>query len=107
MGCAMLDTTKTAIKAMCAADPSITPAMLNHALQILDGKTATALTNPEPMDRILTRRQVAEIMHKDVRTVSVYARKGKIKKICCGENGERASGYSEQSVRELMSGKAA
>ena len=103
----MMTATKNAINAICATDPSITPAMLKQALHILDGKTATAFTDPEPMDRVLTRQQVAEIMHKDVRTVSVYARKGLIRKISCGELGKRASGYSEQSVRELMRGDKA
>lgn len=99
--------TRTIVTAALAADSSVTQAMANAALRILEGKTADGLTNQEPMDRVLTRQQVAEILHKNPRTVSVYARQGRIRRIIGGTLGKRASGYSEESVRAYLKGQAA
>ena len=103
----MMQSTKTAVVAILRADPSITREEANAALDALEGRTAAGVAVDAPTDRVLTRRQVAEIMGVDRATVSRYARKGLIKAFRFGEKGKLAKGYSAESVRALLErGKA-
>jgi hypothetical protein len=96
-------TTKTILNATLAGDASVSPAERAAVFKILEGKTAAAYTNPAPLDRALTRDQVAEILHCSTKSVSRYAKRGIIRAICLGAKAERAScGYSEASVRAAL-----
>ena len=97
----MLSNTRTIIKAAVAADSTITPQQLAAGMAALEGKTAVGFTQAEPLDRVLTRQQVAEIIGKSVKSVDIYGRKGVFRRVCFG--GARSCGYSEASVREALS----
>lgn len=75
------------------------PYLTGEAVETID----VSITNRhEPIDRVLTRGQVAQILGCTKKTVTTYARRGIIRAIRNGEKGLRANGYSEQSVRKLM-----
>ncbi len=102
-----MPSTKAAVLAIVRADPSITREQAKAAMDALEGRTAAGVAVDAPTDRALTRRQVAEIMGVDRATVSRYARMGLIKAFRFGAKGKLASGYSAESVRELLErGKA-
>ena len=101
----MLPTTCEAIKAICAADPSITAAQVKAALAELSGKGVREMQG-EPPPRAYTPAQVAELLGKSRRTITAYARRGLLTPIYSGETGARAQAYSGASVVALLSGKA-
>ena len=103
----MLESTKTAIRAIAQADPSVTKEQLDAALDALAGNTAAGLVAPIPTDRVVTRRQAAEILGVKPHTVSDYCRRGWIRPIRLGAKGKLAVGYSLQSIRKLVEGRAA
>jgi len=103
----MLDSTKSAIEAVLRCDPSITEGQRRAALDALTGQTAAAIADRAPIDRVLKRETVAEILGVSRRTVSEYARRGLIKSVRNGEHGKRANGFSERSVRELLESRGA
>ncbi|MCR5414417.1 MAG: helix-turn-helix domain-containing protein [Kiritimatiellae bacterium] len=102
----MLKSTRTAVEAVLRADPSVTTDQIREAVRVLDGKTAAGLVNTEPLDRALSRKEVAEILGCSVRTVTDYAQRGLIRRFTFGVNGKLAHGYSADSVRALMAGHA-
>ena len=101
----MLPTTHEAIKAICAADPSVSAAQVKAALAELSGKGIREMQG-EPPPRAYTPAQVAELLGKSRRTISAYARRGLLTPIYSGETGARAQGYTGESVAALLSGKA-
>ena len=98
----MMDTIKAATLALWNSDPSITKEQKKAALDALSGRTAAGLAVDTPTDRLLTRRQVAEILAVKPATVTVLTRKGLIRAVYFGEKGKLASGYSAESVRALL-----
>ena len=63
-------------------------------------------TDREP-DRLLSAREAATMLHRSTKTVRELAKRGKIRRIFCGANCERSSGYSQKSVEAFLSGKEA
>ncbi len=102
----MLDSTKTAIRAIAQADPSVTKEQLDAALDALAGNTAAGLVAPVPIDRVVNRKQAAEILNIKPHTVSDYCKRGWIRPIRLGAKGKLAVGYSLESIRTLMEGRA-
>ena len=100
-----MHTTSEAVKAICAADPSITSAQVKAAIAELSGKGTQEL-NGEPPPRAYTPAQVAKLLSKSRRTIVAYARRGLLTPIYSGETGARAQGYTGESVAALLSGKA-
>lgn len=100
----MLKSTKEAVKAICNADPSITAAQVQAALAELEGEGIRQVLDSPPVERLYNRRQVAALMGVSVKTVGGYVRRGLLKRVCSGANGERATGYTGESVRKLLSG---
>lgn len=94
--------TRDIISAAMKADPTVTNEVRKDVLRLLDGKANAGLTDTRPMDRALTRDEVARLMRVKPRTVTYYARRGLIRPLRYGEKGLRAMGYSEKSVREAM-----
>ena len=101
----MMPTTENAIKAICAADPSITAAQVKAALAELSGKGVREMQG-EPPPRSYTPEQVAKLTSKSRKTISNYARLGLLTPIYTGAKGKRAQGYTGESVAALLSGKA-
>lgn len=98
----MLQMTKTVIEAALKSDPTVTPTQLRAVFATLEGKTAVALTDPEPLDEALSRNEVAKILNICPRTVSVYAKRGLIRPFRGGTKRMRATGYSRRSVKEYQ-----
>lgn len=99
---------KSAIATLAGADPSITPQEITAAqiavVDALNGRTISGITNSSPIDRVLTRKQVSELLGVTSVTVSRYAKLGKIRCVYGGANSMRATGYAESSVRALLAG---
>lgn len=75
------------------------------ALKALQGRDQAA--NVDPLDRVISRREAAEILGCSTKTVTRYAKAGIIRQLRFGGKGCRASGYSAQSVQKAISrGKA-
>lgn len=102
----MLISTKTAVTAILQADPSLDGNTIKFALSVLERNADLDYSHPaSPRDRILSRKEVAEILGCSPHTVSAYGRRGRIHRVLGGADGKRATGYSEQSVVALLSGK--
>ena len=71
----------------------------------LAGRGTRSITEAAPLDRVLTATQTAALLARSKKTVTELAKRGKIRRVCCGANGQRASGYSEASVRAFLAGK--
>ena len=100
-----MKSTKDAVKAICAADPSINAGQLKAALAELDGEGVREMRG-EPPPRAFSVAQVAELTGKSRRTISQYARRGLLTPIYSGATGKRAQAYTGESVAALLSGKA-
>ena len=100
-----LKTTKDAVKAICAADPSVNTAQVKAALAELDGVGIRELMGETP-HRSFSREQVAALMGCNRKTVTGYAKRGLLVPIYSGAGGKRAQGYTGESVAALLSGKA-
>lgn len=102
----MLKSTETAVRAICATDPSITPEQLRAGLADLAGETANTLTDQTPIGRALTIKQVAAILGVCKRTVRTYGRNGLIRGIGTKDKRGNIRLYSEASVRAFLAGDA-
>lgn len=100
-----MKSTKDAVKAICAADPSINIAQIKAALAELDGDGVREMQG-EPPPRAYSRAQVAALLGVSTRTVTQYARRGLLTPLCTGGTGKRARSYTGESVTALLSGKA-
>lgn len=96
----MLTNTKKAIAAIVATDQTITPNQIKAALAVLDGGTVDTLPR-EPLDRLLSRGEVAGLLGMSVKAVDHYCRKGVLTRRRLGDS-KRASGILESSVREVL-----
>ena len=101
----MLKSTQDAIKAICAADPSINVAQVKAALAELSGDGVREMQG-EPPPRAYSRAQVGALLGVSTRTVTQYARRGLLTPLCTGATGKRAQSYTGESVAALLSGKA-
>lgn len=72
----MTSTTATAIRAIARADSTIDERQLRAALDALSGKSALPALQGEPLDAILTRDDVAKLLHRTVKQVDVLCRRG-------------------------------
>lgn len=66
----------------------------------LSGK---AKPDREP-DRMLTAKEAATMIHRSTKTIRELAKRGKIRRIFCGADRERASGYSQKSIEAFLGG---
>ncbi|MCR5413882.1 MAG: helix-turn-helix domain-containing protein [Kiritimatiellae bacterium] len=100
----MMQSTKTAARAIFSTDPTISEAAIVAALDILDGKMPTETKSG--LDRLLTAKEVAALLNRTTKTIRELAKAGKIRAVYTGM-GERAAGYSAASVRALLAGRSA
>ncbi len=95
----MLSTTKTALKAIIGADPTLDDAAKAAILQAVQSPGTTAA----PMPRIYSRGDVAKLVGVTTARVDGYARRGLLTRIT-PPGQSRAIGFSEASVRQLVEG---
>ena len=97
----MFDTTIRAVETVCALDPSIDRARLRDALRVLAGELGVSGV-ADANDKVVSRREAAQLLGVCPQTVSLYVRRGVIRPVRLGETGARASGYSLKSIREAL-----
>ena len=100
-----LKSTKEAVRAICATDPSITAVQVKAALAELDGEGIREVTGTPP-PRSYSGEQVAALLGVSRKCVTNYARRGLLVPIYSGEQSKRATRYTGASVALLLDGKA-
>ena len=94
---------KATMDAAAMIDETLTADKLAAALDALEGKSLAGIVNPAPMPRILSTKQMAELLKVSERSVRKYAQRGRIRRVYTGEGKKRkAIGYSEESAREFL-----
>lgn len=68
----------------------------------LEGRSASALTNQGPFDRVLSRAQAASLLNCSCITISRHVRDGRLRGIFAGRDGKRLTGISGESLRILL-----
>ena len=96
----MLDTTKQALAAILAADPTVTDAERKARLA-----PNFAPVNEEPFDQILTPDLACKMLARDRHTICSWAKRGLLVATRTGAGGKRITGYTASSVRALLAGK--
>lgn len=107
----MVQATEAIIKAAARADRTITPDQLRAGLDALAGKSVRAFTNAEPLDRVLSREEVAGLLKKSAKAVDRLCRLGALQRVYPtypdGTKATRATGITEASYRAFVAGAAA
>lgn len=93
--------TKTALAAIIAADASIPKESAVRALAVLDGAEV-----PRPMGRLLKTTEAARILHVTTKTLRGWSKSGALVPVYV-PGAKLRSGYTEESVRALLAGRAA
>ena len=98
----MLDTTKQALAAILAADPTMTDEERKARLA-----PNLAATEAEPLDRILSPVETGNMLGgRDRHTLANWEKRGLLVAVRTGAGGKRITGYTLSSVRAFLSGKA-
>ena len=98
----MLDTTKQALAAILAADPTVSPEERKARLA-----PNLAATDTEPLDSILSPTETAKVFGGvDRHTLAAWEKRGWITAIRTGAKGRNITGYTRSSVSALLAGKA-
>lgn len=100
----MKPTTKQLIEISLGQDDTIQPEIKAAIIGILEGKTEVVPAAQAPLDRVLSRLQVAALFGCKPENVDYYGRMGYIRRVSI--TGKQAQGYSEQSVREALQRKS-
>ena len=97
----MTTNTETAVKAILAADGTVTPDETKAVLDALKSKERGA----DEGDRVISREEVAAIMGKSVKAIDIYGRRGVIRRVYLTGGGKQrvqAQGYSRNSVLKAI-----
>ena len=98
----MLDTTKQALAAILATDPTVSPEERKARLA-----PNLAATDTEPLDRILSPVETGKLLGgRDRHTLANWEKRGLLVAVRTGKDGTRITGYTLSSVRAFLSGKA-
>jgi len=101
----MKNTTEQLITLTLRSDDTIPAEHIEQALALLRGETSSS-TQPK-MDRVLSRREVQQIFgFKSPKSVDEYANRGAFRRIKL-PGSSRSVGFSEESVRNALSGHTA
>ena len=94
--------TRAIISAALAADTSVTPQQKEIVFACLTGKP---LERSASLPEIVSRREVARLLGKTVKRVDQIASAGYLKRVPV-PGSRRALGYTEESVRAVLEGRA-
>ena len=101
----MKRSTKQLIEISLGQDDTIQPEIKAAIIGILEGKNEVVMPVAQaPLDRVLSRLQVAALFGCKPENVDYYGRMGYIRRVSI--TGKQAQGYSEQSVREALQRKS-
>lgn len=103
---AAITATLSALLAPLPIPPDDIQAGVQALLDRVCGKGLKSITDQRPIDRMLTMKDAAELLHRSTKTVHSLITKGKLKAVYCGA-GQRASGVTESSIRDFLAGKEA
>ena len=104
---AMLNHQREAIAATIRAIyPDASGTQIKAAIAELNGEGTREMLQGDPPPRSYTPAQVAALLGRSRRTVTLYARRGLLTPIYSGATGKRAQAYTGESVAALLSGKA-
>lgn len=93
-----MDSTITAIRAICGADPTLTPEQINAAVSALSSREKhQSLAVYSPIE-------VAGILGVKCRTVRNYEKRGLLVPIKTGAKGKRTRAYTASSVEKFING---
>lgn len=92
--------TESAARALYKSDETINPRLIDPSFDVLKGKTAAGMVIGRKLDPVLTRRQVADLIHKSTKTVDRLARMGKFERVM--GTGGRAIGLRSSTVRKFI-----
>ena len=115
----MVKSTEDILRAACRSDSTITPEQVRAALDVLRGKTQRTTTNAEPLDRPMSRDEVAALfvryedgdsddekarkLKRAAKRVDALCRRGALRRLYApglpGQKTRRAVGISEASYR--------
>ena len=102
----MLDSTKTAIRAILNADPSISKDEQTFWTSVLNKKTPWAdSAASSSLPRIVKRAEVMRLAKVSHAAVTKFARRGLLVRVV-PEGNARGIGYTEESVRAFLEGHA-
>ena len=96
----MLDVTLDLLKAGLKSDPSLTPVDRSRLLALLKSGSVPA-PRQEVGPKILTRRAVAEMLSRSIRTVDSLASAGALPRVRL-PGRTRACGFTAESVERLL-----
>lgn len=97
----MLKETEFAMNAIFRGDPTITTEQRGAALAILKG---ISLVEAAPMDRAMTRAEVAKLTGFTERTVTELCNRGLLRRLACPGSIAKGMRISGASVREYLNG---
>lgn len=99
----MRDITRKQIMLALEGDPDATQAERSAIMAALDGRNQ--LTDPQPLDRVLKREQVASVFGKTAKWVDWEAKRPGtlLERVYLG--GTRSAGFSEASVRAALAAR--
>lgn len=113
----MLKSTETAVRAIIATDPSITPEQANGGIAVFKGEDIRPLLDNRKLESTLTLAQAAAAIggrrtDKDgnpcgccTKTVGQYVRRGRLVGVYGGATGRRLTGVVASSLRSFLDGK--
>lgn len=99
-------TTATALLVPLGIPQAEVEAGVQSLLDRVCGRSTRNFTDKRPIDRMLTMKDAAELLHRSTKTIRSLVAKGKLKAVYCGD-GQRASGVTESSVRRFLGEEAA
>lgn len=95
----MLDTTKQALAAILAADPTVSPEERKARLA-----PNITNTNHEQLDAIISPTETAKLFGKDRHTLASWEKRGLLRAVRTGKDQKRITGFTHESVRALLAG---
>jgi hypothetical protein len=98
----MLAYTRNAIEAILESDPTLDGRTIHDVMSVVSGEKKPVRDDD---DEVISRKEVARILGVVPATVTLYAHRGLIRPVWCGERRERVRGYSRRSVRDFLMGK--
>ena len=94
----MLSTTRTAIVAILSTDPSFDKERIKAAMSAIDA----GYRGIEPMPRIVSRQEVADILGVTTKRIDQLAQAGTLKRVIL-PGTSRAIGFREEDIRKITS----
>ena len=97
----MTDSTRAAVRAVLAADPTVARQLRDAVMDLLEGRSGAGAAARPPV-RLYSRSEVAGLLGVTPHTVSMYVSAGRLRPVRLGKSAKRASRFSEDEVLRLV-----